>query len=89
MDDAQEVKNLLTGLEEDARNSTGVRYISGGYASAKVVSEDSKYYFIDLRWGVVNDVEDRKHLEHYKILKKHFSKEMTVEELFSKVRYIS
>lgn len=65
--DCEEVKNALDELERDTIYDTGIKNISGGFASANIFDYDDEYFYIELKWGVQNDCENRVNTENYKM----------------------
>lgn len=65
--DSKEVKKALDEFERKTVYETGVRMISGGFATADIFDYDNEYFDIELKWGVQNDVENRVNTEQYKM----------------------
>jgi len=58
---------VLNALERKTKWETGIKNINGGFARAELKGFDKEYLDIELRYGVQSDVDDRVHVEHYKI----------------------
>lgn len=67
---SKELKDALDRLENETYNSTGIKYNSGGFATAEVWNYDDEYFDVELKWGIQNDAEDTVHTENYKIDRK-------------------
>jgi len=65
--DCDEVKKALEEFEYQTEYDTGVRHISGGFASADIYDYDECYFYIELKWGVQNDCENRVNTENWKM----------------------
>ena len=63
--DDEQVIQALQELENETYNSTGIRYSSGGFASADIFDFDEDYFDVQLKWGVQNDCENTVHTENY------------------------
>jgi len=60
-----EVKDALDKLEINTLYETGVKWLSGGFATAEIFNYDDEYFDIELVWGVQNDCENRVNTEQY------------------------
>jgi len=47
--------------------TTGMRMLSGGFATAEMYNYDEEFVDIELRWGVQSDCSDTVHTENYKL----------------------
>jgi len=63
----EQLKELLESLEWETVNTTGVRKISGGFATATHFDYDEEYIDVELKWGVQSDCEDTVHTEQLKV----------------------
>lgn len=59
------VQKALRDFEYYTINITGVRGISGGFATAEIDGEDKSFYYIKLKWGIQSDCEDTVHTEKW------------------------
>jgi len=62
----EQVIQALTQFEWDIECHTGVRKISGGFASTDIYyADDENYFDVQLKWGVQSDCENTVHTEQY------------------------
>ena len=66
--DMDRIKEVLDTLEVKTYFDTGIKHISGGFANAEMTNYDEDWVYIELRWGVQNDVTNEVHTEEYKLL---------------------
>ena len=64
---SKKVKEELRRFENITENSTGVRKISGGFATAKITDYDDEQFDIELKWGIQSDCENVVHTEQWKM----------------------
>lgn len=70
---SQKLKELLEKFEYQTVRETGVYLHSGGFANADVNDYDDEYWYVILKWGIQNDVQNTVHTEHYKIDKQTYN----------------
>ena len=61
------LSKTLEVFENQTVNETGVRRISGGFASAEMFDCDDEQIDIQLKWGVQSDCENVVHTENYRL----------------------
>lgn len=66
-DETEALKKVLDQFEHATMLDTGVKKISGGFAKAEFSDCDDDYIYIELTWGVQNDVDDDVHTEDWKL----------------------
>ena len=64
---SEAVLQSLATLEKSTLINTGVQRISGGFAKARVTGWNYSYIFIQLKWGVQSDCEDRVYIEKFRL----------------------
>ncbi len=67
---SKEVSERLQKFENHTVFDTGVRDVSGGFATADIFDQDDEYFDIELKWGIQSDVENNVHTEYYKMDRK-------------------
>ena len=66
-DDQRRLSSILFDFETATKNETGVKKISGGFAQAEYSSHDGHFIYVNLKWGVQNDVDNDVHEEDWKL----------------------
>ena len=65
--DDEQVKEALEQFENDIIYETGLRRISGGFASADIFDYDEEYFDIELKYGVQSDCSNNVTTEQLKM----------------------
>ena len=65
--DDERVKEALEQFEHDTICETGLKSISGGFASADIFNYDEEYFDIELKYGVQSDCENNVTTEQLKM----------------------
>lgn len=83
----KELAKVLEIFETKTLNETGVHRISGGFAIAEMDNYDNDYIYIQLRWGIQSDCEDRVNTENWLLDRSVLnSKEISVVEKAKLIR---
>jgi hypothetical protein len=64
--------NILSELEISTTHSTGIKNISGGFATADMFDYDNKFIDVELKFGVISDTSHWQEEEQLKIDRKTF-----------------
>lgn len=72
---------VLAEFERETKRDTFVYMTSGGYAIAEMFGYDDNWVDIELKWGVQSDVENRRHVEQYKLERAMLNNKTPVQEI--------
>lgn len=72
---------VFRSLELSTVYETGVRKISGGFATADYDSDDENFIYITLKWGVQSDVENHVYTEKYKLPRDVLGMDISVRQM--------
>jgi hypothetical protein len=64
--------DALSQLEISTTHSTGIKNISGGFASTNMFDYDNKFIDVELIFGVISDTSSWQEIEQLKIDRKTF-----------------
>jgi hypothetical protein len=64
--------DVLSQLEISTTHSTGIKKISGGFASTNMFDYDNKFIDVELIFGVISDTSSWQEIEQLKIDRKTF-----------------
>lgn len=83
--DLDKLKDFLEYFENMEYYALGLNRLSGGFVIAEHNGWDDEVIYIDLKWGVKNDVEDTMHTEYYRIHIEAFNEVVDNKEIYALV----
>jgi hypothetical protein len=75
------LKEVLALFEKRTRNETGVRYSSGGFATAEMFNYDDDVIDIELKWGVQSDCTNNVNTEQWKLKREELKTKKSIGEI--------
>jgi hypothetical protein len=77
----EKLEKVLKLFEEETRKETGVRRLSGGFASVNMSDFHDETIDIEVNWGCKSDCTDNVHTEQWTLDRKELSSKKTIQEI--------